>query len=236
MPEFLLFAQAAPPSAAALGSVWDFLVKGGVLMIPIGICSLAVLAVTVERLVSLRKRNVIPPDFLTGVQAAIGRGGNSGRSAALDYCKKSDSPIGRIFVAALQRIGEPADLLEKHIEQAGQREVFKLRKYLRLLSVIASVATLLGLLGTIFGMITAFSTVAASGEALGRTELLARGIYEALITTAAGLMVSIPALLAFHGFAARIDHIVRDVDAMTVDFVESLRRTDDKPALVAEAA
>lgn len=236
MLESLLLAQSNPPSPASLGSVWEFLVKGGVLMIPIGICSLTVLAVTVERLVSLRKRNVIPPDFLTGVQAAIARGGSAGRSAALEFCRKSDSPIGRIFVAALERIAEPADLLEKHIEQAGQREVFKLRKYLRLLSVIASVATLLGLLGTIFGMITAFSTVAASGEALGRTELLARGIYEALITTAAGLMVSIPALLAFHGFAARIDHIVRDVDAMTVDFVESQRRAEEKPALVAEAA
>jgi biopolymer transport protein ExbB len=96
-----------------------------------------------------------------------------------------------------------------------------LRKRLRLLSVIASVAPLLGLLGTVTGMITAFQTVAASAEALGRTELLATGIYEAMVTTAGGLIVAIPTLLAYHWISSRVDHLVAEMDTVTVDFIET---------------
>ena len=87
--------------------------------------------------------------------------------------------------------------MEKNIAEAGCGVVVKLRKYMRVLSVIASISPLMGLLGTIFGMIKAFQTVAVSGEALGKTELLARGIYEALITTAARLLVTIPAVVCY---------------------------------------
>lgn len=224
-------ASGAAIAPGFLGSMLDFAVKGGIVMIPIGVCSLVMLAVIIERLSTLRRVLIVPPAFESGVRTALGSGGAGGVAAAMEFCRASASPIGRIFIAALQRVHEPTELLERHIEQAGQREVFKLRKYLRLLSVISSVSTLLGLLGTIFGMITAFSTVAASAEALGRTELLAKGIYEALITTAAGLMVAIPALLAFHGFAARIDGLVGEMDALTVAFIESLRaKVDIRPA------
>ena len=90
------------------------------------------------------------------------------------------------------------------------------------LTVIAGVAPLLGLLGTIFGMINAFQTVAISPDALGKTELLAEGIYQAMITTAAGLIVAIPVVIAHHWLAARIDGLVMEIDRVTVDFVESL--------------
>jgi biopolymer transport protein ExbB len=189
------------------------------MMIPIGICSLIALAVIAERFISLRRQRVIPPDFLDGVKATLQKGEND-RSEALEYCRKDGSPVAHIFEAAIRRLSAPLELLERHIEQAGEREVLKLRKFLRVLAVIASTAPLMGLLGTIFGMIRAFSTVASSGQALGRTELLARGIYEALITTAAGLSIAIPVLIGYHWINAKITRLVGEMDLMTVDFVE----------------
>ena len=206
--------------AVKVQSVWDFVVKGGPVMIPIVLCSLIALTVTVERLISLRRRCVIPRGFFPGLTKLL-ENGHSDRDKALEYCRSNGSPVANVFSAGVKRLGEPVELLEKHIHEAGQREVSKLRKFLRLLSVIASIAPLLGLLGTIFGMINAFQTVAASGEALGKTELLAKGIYQAMITTAAGLMVAIPVLIAYHWIAARVEQLVDEIDRLAVDFVET---------------
>ena len=176
------------------------------------------LALIVGGPVRLRRRNIIPPSFRAGVEAAFGPHRNV--AGALEYCRCTNAPVADIFAAALARVHEPPELLERHIEQAGERAVARLRKYLRTLTVIASIAPLLGLLGTIFGMITAFQTVAAAAEALGRTELLAKGIYEALITTAAGLIVAIPVIVAYHALSAKIERLVGEIDALTVEFIE----------------
>jgi biopolymer transport protein ExbB len=221
-----ILAQAGAPvdaSAVQVQSVWDFIVKGGVMMIPIGICSLVALAVFVERMVSLRRKKVIPPGFMDGLKGALQKNGED-RSEPLEYCRKDASPTANVFAAAIRRLDEPLELLERHVEQAGEREVFKLRRFLRVLAVVASIAPLMGLLGTIFGMIRAFQTVAMSAEALGKTESLARGIYEALITTAAGLSVAIPVLIAYHWISAKIDRLVGEMDQMTVEFVEEHAR------------
>jgi len=220
----VVIAQASTGADAAeavkVQSVWDFVVKGGPVMIPIGLCSIAALSVIVERLVSLRRRNVIPRDFLPGLNRLLQNGAGD-RQKALEYCQADSSPVANIFAAGLKRLGQPEEVLEKHIQDAGEREIYKLRRYLRLLSVLGSISPLLGLLGTITGMITAFQTVAASGEALGRTELLAKGIYEAMITTAAGLMIAIPVVLAYHWLSAKVDQLVQEMDRMTVEFVEA---------------
>ena len=210
-------------SNVTVQSVWDFVVKGGPMMIPIGLCSLVALAVIIERMVSLRRRNIIPPKFLPGLKKTLGTDGNN-RGEALEFCQNNGSPIANVLATGIKRLGEPVELLEKHIQEAGQREVLKLRKYLRLLSVVASIAPLMGLLGTIFGMIIAFQTVATSGEALGKAELLAKGIYQAMITTAAGLMLAIPVLIAYHWICAKIDGLVSEIDWLTVEFVEDYAR------------
>lgn len=209
----------ASPDAVQVQSVWDFVIKGGPMMIPIGLCSLVALAVIIERVVSLRRRTVIPPDFVDGLKHILNNGDND-REEVIGYCRKNDSPIARVFAAGIKRLGMSVELVEKYIQEAGQREVLKLRRYLRVLSVIASIAPLMGLLGTIFGMITAFQTVAMSAESLGKAELLAKGIYQAMITTAAGLMVAIPVLIAYHWICAKVDRLVTEMDQMTIDFVE----------------
>lgn len=210
------------PAAPAIPklSVWALIMKGGPVMIPIGLCSLVALAVIVERIVSLRRSRVIPDAFMPGIKALLSNG-DFDRSATLDYCKTHDSPIARIFAVGVRRLGEPIELLEKHVEESGQREVAKLRKYLRMLAAIASISTLLGLLGTILGLIEAFQTVAASGEALGKTELLAGGIYEAMVTTAAGLCVAIPVIVAHQALCARVERLVTEMDETTLEFIES---------------
>lgn len=212
----------AAAEAAKLDSVWDFVVKGGPVMVPIILCSFVALAVFIERLLSLRRRKVIPPEFVPGLKGVlrddpydIGR-----RRKAIEYCTSNGSPIAAVCAAGIKRLSQPIELLERHIQDAGEREVLKLRKYLRILSVIASVTPLLGLLGTIMGMIAAFRTVANSSESLGRTEVLAEGIYEAMITTASGLMVAIPALMLFHWISSKIDALVSEMDRISVEFVE----------------
>lgn len=205
--------------SAEIQSVFDFVQRGGILMFPIGLCSLIAVTVIVERLASLRRRRIIPPAFEPGLRRLLDQGLHR-RGEAIEYCRRDDSPVAHVFATAVKRLGEPIELLERHVQEAGEREVFKLRKYLRILAVIAAISPLLGLLGTIFGMIKAFQTVAVSADALGKTEMLASGIYEALITTAAGLVVAIPALIAFHWLSSRVESIVADLDRMTLAFIE----------------
>ncbi len=227
--QIALFIGAQPPatgaaeavSSADVTSVWDFVRKGGVMMIPLGLCSLVALTVVFERLISLRKRRIMPAGFVDGLREKLGKDPSDAKPA-IAYCQQDGSPLANVFAAGLKRLASPLDVVERHIEEAGQREVIKMRKYLRVLAVIAAVSPLLGLLGTIIGMIVAFQTVATSGEALGKTEMLATGIYQAMITTAAGLVVAIPALICYHWLTARVQAIVIDLDQTTMDFIDEL--------------
>jgi len=226
-------ADAAPQAALQVQSVWDFVIKGGPVMIPIIACSLIALAVFAERWIALRKRGVIPPGVADGVVEKLREGG---KPAALETLRKRNSPASRVLQAAMKRIGESTEAMERHVQEAGEREAFHLRKRLRVLAVIGGIAPLLGLLGTIFGMINAFQTVAISPDALGKTELLAEGIYQAMITTAAGLIVAIPVVIMHHYLASRIDWLVMEIDRVTVDFVESINGDAAPPERASQAA
>lgn len=206
-----VLAQAQADSVLALA------VKGGIMMIPIALCSLIVVAVVLERLSVLRKSRVVPAGFERGFEKAMGEGGPD-RGA--EYCQENASPIARVLGAGIGKMGFGYEIVEKHLAAAGEGEVHLLRKRLRALTVVAAVAPLLGLTGTIFGMIRAFKTVANSGESLGKAELLAGGIYEAMITTAAGLLVAIPAVVLYHYLAARIERLTREMDRIAVAFIE----------------
>jgi biopolymer transport protein ExbB len=197
-------------------SVLDFILKGGPVMLLIVVCSLVALAVIVERLIVLRRRNVMPPAFLESIKAVA-----DDRTRALDLCNANSSPSAHVLAAAIKRRGEPLEAIEKAVAEAGRREIIGLRQRMRLLGALPQVATMLGLLGTIFGMIKTFQAVAASGQALGKTETLARGIFEAWTNTAAGLLVAIPVLIAYHVLLGRIDGLVVGLDRMAVDFVEN---------------
>lgn len=234
---------AAGETATSMPSVWELALDGGVMMIPIALASFVAFAVTVERLIVLRRRRVIPSNVLEQVRPHLPKPGGSPK-AAVDFCMSEGSPVARVIAGGLRRLGSPLETIERHIAESGERESLELRRRLRVLAVVAAIAPLMGLLGTILGMIDAFRTVASAGDALGRTELLAEGIYEAMITTAGGLMVAIPALLAYHWLTSKVQRLVMEMDGICVDLVEHLveagqvatAATAPKPAAVVEVA
>ncbi len=224
--EFIGSLLAAPAPARADGgpmavqSIWDFVLMGGWAMIPIGVCSFVALAIIIERALVVRRRRVIPPAFIAGLKKTMAQSGRN-REAGLEYCRKHPSPIARVLEEAIRNSNESTETLEKRVEEAGARNVVPLRRNMRLLSSLPQVSTMLGLLGTVFGMIKTFQAVAATSEALGKTEMLAEGIFEAWTCTAAGLLVAIPVLVAYHILMGRIDMIVAEVDRVASEWLEN---------------
>jgi len=139
---------------------------------------------------------------------------------AIEYAKADGSALAGIVGAAIKARHESVALREKHIDEAGQREAIRLRQRMRLLSALPQVSTMLGLLGTIFGMIKTFQSVAASGESLGKAERLAEGIYEAWTATAAGLLVAIPVMIFYQVLMGRIDSTLAALDKVVFDWIE----------------
>ncbi len=204
----------------SMWNVLDLLNRGGPLMIPIGLCSLAVLGLTVERLLSLRRSRIIPRPFVRRFMEMV-EDGQLSYDEALEICDEFDCPTAEVFRAAVKRWGRPLVEVEQAVFDAGDRASEGLRRFLRIFSTVSNVAPLFGLLGTVSGMIQAFHSM--SSQAGGANpEQLGSGISEALITTAAGLSVAIPAYLAYMFFSARADALQTDIDRMTLRVVESI--------------
>jgi len=208
--------EAAAPAAEAAGNaiptrnLLQILRDGGPLMIPIALCSMVLLVFVFERFISLRRGRVIPRPFVKRILEQV-RDKTLTKEAALELCDQNKSPVSEVFAAALKKWGKPAVEVEQAIIDAGERVTNGLRRYLRLLNGVSTVTPLLGLLGTVLGMIAAFNTI-ADGDAMGRPELLAKGISQALLTTAAGMSVAIPALIAYLFFTGRVDRLIIDID------------------------
>ncbi len=201
----------------------DLLNRGGALMYPLYLCSIVVVAFAIERAIRLRRAVILPSDIVEKIRNIPSHGPRLNPQALLAELKNHPSPIARVIIAGLRRVDRPLPELERAIEDAGQREADHLRRGCRVLSIIASISPLLGLLGTVFGMITAFMTVASREDALGRTELLAGGIYQALVTTATGLSIAIPALVLYYLFTEKVDRLVSEMDDICIDLVENLK-------------
>lgn len=191
---------------------------GGLLMIPIVFCSFVLVIFTFERSIALRRGRVIPRPFVKRFLHQL-REGELGPDEAAELCAENASPVAKVFAAALRKWGRPAVEVEQAILDAGERAVNELRRYLRLFNGVATVTPLLGLLGTVVGMIRAFNSIATS-QAMGRPELLASGISQALLTTAAGLSVAIPALILYLFFVSRVDQLIIRIDALGQQLVD----------------
>jgi biopolymer transport protein ExbB len=221
-------APAAQPEPAAADqpkelTLFELLAKGGSLMYPLYLCSIVMVAFIVERAISLRRGRVLPPATVDRLRSALSDSpGSLNTKELLEELQMQTNPIARVVTAGLRKAERTIPEIEKAIEDAGAKEVAKMQQNNRMLSNVASIAPLLGLLGTITGMISAFMTVAAKEEALGRTELLAAGIYEALVTTAAGLTIAIPALVFYFYYQERVEKLVTEIDGLAVELVEKL--------------
>jgi biopolymer transport protein ExbB len=200
-------------------TLFSLIVKGGFVMIPIALASIVALALAVERFIALKRSNVIPADFLSGLGDSM-KWHPANEKDGIAYCEKTGGMVGNMFKAGISRIRKGDEAMEKAIEDAGYREADKMKRSLRGLVIIASTSPLLGLLGTVYGMIGAFQTATIKGmEAGGGADHLAKGIYEALVTTAAGLTVAIPVMLVYQILNSKVDGIVDELDDMGIEFM-----------------
>ncbi len=192
----------------------EVLRNGGPIMILIGVCSFILVVFVFERFISLRKGRIIPGPFTKRMLEQLAEG-ELDRDSSVDLCTRDGSPISSVFKAGLQKWGRPAVEVEQAVLDAGERTSNGLRKYLRLLNGIATVTPLLGLLGTVLGMIQAFDAIATVEVGPGSQKaLIATGISQALLTTAAGMSVAIPALISYLFFSSRVDRHVMEIDVL----------------------
>ena len=192
----------------------DIIRNGGPLMIPIGICSFILLVFVFERFISLRKARILPRQFVKRFVNNLADG-ELDRDQAQELCEKNKSPIAKVFRAAVIKWGKPSVEVEQAVLDAGERAATEMRKFMRMLNGIATVCPLLGLLGTVLGMIQAFDAIATvTNSTVDPKVLIATGISQALLTTAAGMSVAIPALIAYMFFSSRIDQRVVEIDAL----------------------
>jgi biopolymer transport protein ExbB len=201
-------------------TVGELLAMGGPVMVLLGLCLVLVVAVTIERAVRLRRRRVLPPEFVDNIRALAAEKPPD-HEKILTYCLAHPNPVSRIVMAAVKRTGRPLPEIEAAVEDAGAKEIRLLRHNCRVLSGVAYVAPLLGLLGTILGMIR-FLTEVTAGEADGRFERLAAGAYPCLVASAAGLAVAIPAVVIYLVLAARIEKLVMQLDDLALELVDAL--------------
>ncbi|PHS01312.1 MAG: biopolymer transporter ExbB [Blastopirellula sp.] len=193
---------------------------GGLLMYPIVLCSFLLMMFLFERSISLRSGRVIPRPFVKRFLEQV-REGQVDQDEALALCEENRSPVSEVFAAAVKKWGRSSVEVEQAIIDAGERVANKLRRYLRLFNGISTISPLFGLLGTVLGMIRAFNSIATS-DAMGKPELLANGIGQALLTTAAGLTVAIPALVAYLFFIGRVDRMIMEIDSLGQELVNSI--------------
>jgi biopolymer transport protein ExbB len=215
---------AAPPVSAGdlipQKNLLQIMKAGGILMIPILFCSFITLVFVFERAVALRRGRVIPGPFVKRFLHQLSEG-QLDREQALQLCEENRSPVAQVFAAAVRKWGKPAVEVEQAVLDAGERASNGLRKYVRIFNAVSTISPLLGLLGTVFGMIKAFNDISTS-DAMGRPEFLARGISEALITTAAGLSIAIPALVCYLFFLSRVDQLIIELDALGQEVVAAV--------------
>ncbi len=198
--------------------MWELVKSGGWMMLPIIVCSIAAIAISAERLWTLRASRVTPPDLLAQVWRWI-QGGQLDSQKLREL--RTSSPLGEVLAAGLANSRHGRDIMKECIEEAAARVIHDLERYLNALGSIAALAPLLGLLGTVLGMIDIFGGFMGNGMA--NAPILAGGISKALITTAAGLMVAIPALFCHRYLQRHVDSLVVSMEQEAVRLVEMVQ-------------
>lgn len=198
--------------------MFEIVKSGGWVMVPLILCSIVALAIIGERFWSLQRRRICPPHLVPQIwQWLKNKEFDTHRLAAL----RKDSPLGRILAAGLVNLRHERAIMKEAIEDAGRQAMPELERYLNTLGTIAAIAPLLGLLGTVTGIIRSFHAI-SGGQGMGNPQMLAGGISEALITTAAGLIVAIPSVMFYRYFRGRVDELVISMEQEALKMVEML--------------
>jgi len=201
--------------------MYELFLKGGILMYPIGLCSIVALGIFLERIYVLRRKRVIPRDFLIEVEDLVLR---AKLPEAITLCKRDNSTIAHVIRVGIENYGKRREVIKERIEEVGRREVASLESYINVIGTIAGISPLLGLLGTVSGMIKAFNIISLQG--IADPASLAGGISEALITTAAGLVVAIPAYVIYRYLMNKADSLILEMEENSIRMVDILKRED----------
>ena len=201
--------------------MWDFMIKGGPIMWPILVCSVLAFGVLIERLLSLRREQIDTKSFMEQISKLLKR---NKIMESLDFCDKTQGPIANILKAGILKHDRPRNEVREAIEDAAIHEVPKLEKNLPVLATLAHIAPLLGLLGTVTGMVNAFQVIENKASALNPVNPgdLAGGIWEALLTTVFGLCVAIPTFVVYNYLVSRVDGFVLDMERSATDLLNIL--------------
>jgi len=203
--------------------MFELIKSGGWVMWPILLCSVAALAIVGERFWSLQKKYVTPSHLVSQAREWLQR---QELDAARINLLRDSSPLGRILAAGVVNRNHRREILKEAIEDAGRHVVPELERYLRTLGTIAAISPFLGLLGTVLGMIQMFSGIGQHG--VGDPSIVADGIAQALITTAAGLAVAIPALIFYRYFRGRVNELLLDMEQEAIKLIELLHGEREK--------
>lgn len=213
----MLLQVAAAPVVREL-SLWDLCVRGGFIMIILAVLSLLCVYVFVERFIAIRRAAKSDATFMSRIKDYIHEGEIE---SARNLCRADGSPYARLIDKGISRIGRPMNDVLVAIENTGNIEIAALEKSLPWLATTAAGAPMLGFLGTVIGMVEAFYNLASVGSS-ANIDVLAGGIYEALVTTVAGLVVGIIAMFAYNYLVARINGVMNSLEAKTMEFMDLL--------------
>ena len=203
------------------GGIWDLFQKGGPVMYPIVFCSIVALAVVIDRIYHLRRARVDTEKFVESISGALRR---NRVVEAIDMCEQTPGPVAHILKAGLLKHDRPRQEVRDAIEDAGLFEIPRLEKYLNVLGTVAHVSPLLGLLGTVTGMVSAFQIIQEKASNLGPVNPgdLAAGIWEALLTTVFGLCVAIPSVVAYNWLRTWVNRFVLDMERSATELLNVL--------------
>jgi biopolymer transport protein ExbB len=199
--------------------MWEMILAGRYMMIPISLASLIGLTVIIERALVLRRGKVVVPEIAGAVESLSA---STDLSVAYAICERKPGPFANVVMAGLDHADNDWTIMRDVLEEAGRQEATRLTRRLGILETVAAVSPLLGLLGTVLGMIRVFGTISLAG--LGNPETLSSGISEAMVTTAAGLIIGIPALVAHNWLSGRADRIIFDLEYYASKVLDTLRR------------
>ena len=203
-------------------NLFSIFLKGGFIMWPILLCSIIGVTIIIDRYIVLRRSKINVPAFMVRIRGQLKRRDIAG---AISYCMEDKSPVANIIRKGLKKYTLGHERVKEAIENAGTQEIGKLEKGLSFLATIAGIAPLIGFLGTVTGMITAFMTIQDLAGAANPSDL-AGGIWEALITTAFGLIVGIPALAFYNHFVNAVKKLVVDIETVANDVIDVIQDTN----------
>ncbi len=207
-----------PTTAPETLSLMELTLKGGIIMIPLGVLSFIAVYIFVERLLAISKAGKTDVNFMNSIKDYI----TSGKiDSAKTLCKGTNTPVARMIEKGISRIGRPLDDISAAIENTAKLEIYKLENKMALLATIAGAAPMLGFLGTVVGMIKSLYNMSTQGENI-LISTLAGGIYEAMVTTVGGLVVGIVAYVCYNLLVAQVEKVINKMEASTIEFLDLL--------------